>query len=99
MPPRDLPAIRKAAAESAASGVSADYLLPAHVRLQRRRDRDGAVVPLEVLEERDHRAADRQPGAIQGVDRLRASPSPWPARRPIARLHALRLERPAIRAA
>src|SRR5215471_9911837 len=38
-----------------------DALAAAHVRPQRRRDRDRSVLLLEVLEDRDQRAADREP--------------------------------------
>src|SRR5207302_9200204 len=77
------------------SAMGLDYLLPAHIGLQRLGDRDGAVVALKVLEDRDHRAADRQAGAVQRMHR----PRPLALCGPVARLHALRLERAAIRAA
>src|SRR5260370_28692156 len=77
------------------SAIASDHLLPAHIGLERLGDRDGAVVALKVLEDRDHRAADRQTRAVEGVHRLR----PLAFRRTVARLHALRLERAAIRTA
>src|SRR5437588_12285003 len=77
------------------SAIAFDYLLPAHIGLQRLGDRDGAVVALKVLEDRDHRAADRQAGAVQRMHR----PDPFPFRRTVTGLHTLRLERAASRAA
>src|SRR5580693_8597961 len=72
-----------------------DDLLASHIGLQYWRQRHGAVVPLEVLEDRDERAPNRQTRAIEGVNR-RSSSS---LGRTVARLHAQGLERPAIRAA
>ena len=67
----------------------------AHVGLERRRDRDAAVLVLVVLQDRDERAADRDAGAVEGVDEARA----LAVLRPVARVHAPRLEVGADRAA
>src|SRR5688572_9925506 len=42
-----------------------------HVRLERRGNRHRAVLLLEVLEDRDEGATDRQAGAVQRVDEIR----------------------------
>src|SRR5947207_11088456 len=80
---------------SIGSAITRDHLLPAHIGLQRLGDRDGAVMALKVLDDRDHRAADRQPGTVERVHGLGSLPSAGA----IARLHALGLEGAAIRAA
>src|ERR1700730_18966870 len=80
---------------SIGSAIRRDHLLPAHIGLQRLGDLDGAVVALKVLEDRDHRPADRQTGAVQGMHGLRA----LAACGAVARLHALGLEGAAIGAA
>src|SRR5436190_8402024 len=72
-----------------------DGLLPSHIRPQYRRQRHGPVVALEVLENGNQGAPDRQTGAVEGMKRQR----PLPFRRPVARLHAQGLECAAIRAA
>jgi len=55
-----------------ASAIRLDDLLPAHIRPQHRRYRDGAVVALIIFEDRDQGAADRKAGAVQRVHRTRA---------------------------
>src|ERR1700674_5031978 len=87
--------IRHLARSMRQSAMIPDRLQPAHIGLQRLGDRNAAVMALEVFQDRDQRAADCEAGAIEGVNR----PRPLAARRAIAGLHALRLERPAIRAA
>src|SRR5712691_6090217 len=86
--------IRHLARSICPSAIIPDQLLAAHIGLQRLGNRHGAVMALEVLEDRNHRAADREGGAVEGMHR----PRPLPSRRPAARLHALGLERAAIRA-
>src|SRR5712691_4197645 len=87
--------IRHLARSICRSAMISDRLLTAHIGPQRLGDRDRAVMALEVLEDRDHRAAKREAGAVEGMHRARALASC----RPVARLHALGLERAAIRAA
>src|SRR5439155_16367298 len=87
--------IRQLARSICPSAMIPDHFLTTHIALQRLGNRDRAVMALEVLDDRDHRAADREGGSVEGVHRTR----PLPARRPAARLHPLGLERPAIRAA
>src|SRR5216683_252094 len=77
------------------SAMGLDDLLPSHIGLQRRGDRHRAVVALEVLEDRDQGPADREAGAVEGMHGQCA----LSACRAITRLHALRLEGAAIRAA
>src|SRR5712691_3976863 len=87
--------IRHLASSMCRLAIVPNHFLTAHVGLQRLGDRNRAVMALEVLDDRDHRAADREGGAVEGMHRARALAS----RRPIARLHPLGLERTAIRAA
>src|SRR6267143_1344453 len=56
----------------------------AHVRPQGLRQHDGAVLLLPVLQQRDHRASDREPAAVQRVReaRLVLRPRPEPDLRP-----------------
>src|SRR5271154_231931 len=77
------------------SAMIPDDLLAAHIALQCLGDRNRPVMALKVLEDRDHRAANRETGTVEGMHRPRA----LFAGRPVARLHALGLERAAIRAA
>src|SRR5215469_9417859 len=70
-------------------------LLPSHIGLQCPGQRHRTVVALEVLEDRDQSSADRQTGAVQRMH----GQSPLAASGAIARLHTLRLECAAIRAA
>src|SRR6516162_2683528 len=72
------------------------YDLPrSHIGLQRRGQRHRAVMALEVFEKRYQGPADRQAGAIEGMHRR----SPLASGGTITRLHAMRLERAAVRAA
>src|SRR5215467_9537094 len=66
------------------SAIRFDHLLPSHIGLQYPGDRHGAVMPLEVFEDRDQCAADRQAGAVEGMYRH----GTLPACRPVAGLHA-----------
>src|SRR5215831_16517389 len=70
-------------------------LLPSHIGLQRPGQRHRTVMTLEVFEDRDQGPADRQTGAVQRVH----GQSSLAAGGTIARLHTLRLEPAAIRAA
>src|SRR3989338_2944994 len=69
-------------------------LQPAHVRLERLGNGDGTVLLLVVLHDRDERAPDGKAGAVQRVDEARV----LFAFRPVARIHAPRLEVAADRA-
>src|SRR5579885_664179 len=77
------------------SNIAADHLEPAHVRLERVGHRNRAVTLLIVLEYRNQRAPDREPGAVERVH----EPRPLPFRGPEPRLHAARLEVAAVGAA
>src|SRR5262249_42240855 len=70
-------------------------LLPPHMGLQCLGHPPGPVRRLEVFEDRDKSPADRKPGAVQRMH----GQSPLAAGGTIARLHTLRLEPAAIRAA
>src|SRR5260370_34731380 len=59
----------------------------AHMGLQRGRDIDAAIGALIVLQHRDQRATEREPGAIERTHELRLA-----LRKAANRLHALRLE-------
>ena len=48
-----------------------DFAGAVHVRAQRVRNDDGAVLLLVVLQNRNQRAADGQAGSVQRVDELR----------------------------
>src|SRR5262249_54491195 len=71
-----------------------DPLHPAHVGLQRRGERDRAVLRLVFPRDRDQRAPDRQSRAVERVHEARI----LAALRPVARIHAPRLEVTAHRA-
>src|SRR6266568_5032382 len=90
--------IRHLASSMCRSAIVPNHFLTAHVGLQGLGDRNRAVMALEVLDDRDHRTADREGGAVQRVDRLQAVHEAF-ALTAIAGLHTTRLERPAIRAA
>src|SRR5689334_12151013 len=49
------------------SAMGFDDLRASHIGLQRRRERHGAVVSLEVLEDRDQGAPDRKTRAVEGM--------------------------------
>src|SRR6266403_1785289 len=65
------------------SAMGFDDLLASHIGLQHGRERHGAVVPLEVLEDRDQGTPDRETRAVEGMNR-RCSSS---LSRTVARLH------------
>src|SRR6266566_2679603 len=90
-----LTSMRALASSMRPSAMGFDDLQPSHIGLQHRWERYGAVVPLEVLEDRDQGSPDRETGAVEGMNRQCPS-SPGG---PIARLHPQGLERAAIRAA
>src|SRR5215217_1849847 len=77
-----------------ASRFSLDPPHPAHVRRERVRHRDAAVLVLIVLHHGDEGATDGDAGAVQRVDETRA----FPLLRAIAGVHAPRLEIGADRA-
>src|ERR1700731_4965212 len=77
------------------SAMGFDDLQASHIGLQYRGKRHRAIVPLEILQDRDQGAPDRETGAVEGVNG-RCS---FSLGGPIARLHAQGLESAAIRAA
>src|SRR5438105_6227893 len=87
--------MRALASSMRPSAIGFDDLQASHIGLQHRWERHGAVVPLEVLEDRDEGAPNRETRAVEGVNRRRP-PSLGGA---IARPHPQRLKRAAIRAA
>src|SRR5437762_2217399 len=94
MPSSLVTRMRALASSMRPSTMGLDDLLASHIGLQHRRERHGAVVPLEVLQDRDQGAPDRKTGAVEGVNRQCASSLGGT----VARLHAQGLERAAIRA-
>src|SRR5437762_8451667 len=51
------------------SAMGFDDLLASHIGLQHRRKHDRAVVPLEVLQDRNQSPPNRETGAVEGVNR------------------------------
>src|ERR1700756_5865613 len=69
MPSSFVTRMRAFASSMRPSGMGFDDLLASHIGLQHRWKRHRAVVPLEVLEDRDQGAPDRETRAVEGVDR------------------------------
>src|SRR5262249_45418916 len=69
MPSSLVTRMRALASSMRPSAMRFDDLLPAHIGLQHSWERHRTVVTLEVLENRDEGPADRQSGAVEGVDR------------------------------
>src|SRR5271169_3504898 len=95
MPSSLVTRMRALASSMRPSAMGFDDLLASHIGQQHRRECHGAVVPLEVLEDRDQGAPDRETRAVEGMNRQ----CPSSLGGTVARLHAQGLERAAIRAA